>query len=263
MLNNIRTILLNTNGKRQASSSIAGDEYIPPYTAVELPERLKVVDHILFGGKPDYEGRVYRITQYMKIMHGSGYEDHILTPDPRITYDPHGVTGDPADGIATFENSNYDRGGVAGGNDFTVLGTWDAGGADGRVVTTWKVAAVTSTSLLITNDQTKEFVAYDSLGGTKVLPGSTLRLAVNTQPLTANKLWTVSYRSRPQPDIGNIVASLQAAPNAVKAEVFGTDTGVEPVRTYHHLFTKNPMLPQQLTGFLLAYARRLNLLRVQ
>jgi hypothetical protein len=260
MINDTRTILLNEAGPRVGTKSIPGDEYIPAFTVIDLSQALKPVDRVLYGANPDYEGKVYRITQYMKILHNSGYEDYVLSSDPRITYDPYGVTV-AEDNVANFQNGTYDTSYVLGGNDISIIGSWPEGGEFGRVTHSWQIQSVSGTSILVVNDATGESALYETLTGTKLLPGSELRISINTQPLPVGRTWTAVYKTRPLPDIGVIVASLRALPDSSLSAVFGAPGRTEPLASFYALFRNHPMTAQQLAGFLLAYNEALRSLR--
>ncbi len=79
MVNHVRTLLLNEDG--------AGEEYVPPgYRKAQLPEALQRVRDILFGPSPDRRMLVYRVRQFMAILHSTPLATFVTRADPRITY---------------------------------------------------------------------------------------------------------------------------------------------------------------------------------
>lgn len=255
MINHARTLLLNVTGPRNPSAAIPGDEYIPAFMSADLSDRLRTVYDVLFGGNPDYSGRVYRVTEFMKIIHASGYDSYVYDLGPRITYDTGGVTT-PVAAVANFKNGYYTSS-VTGGREFGVTGTWTAAGYDGRVNHSWLITAITSDTLSIENLRTH--VSYvTELNAVKILPGSDLRLTTTVTALTPGQQWTAAYSARPKPSLGVILASLKALPQPVIGTVFGAGARQEPFLTFYNLFTQHAYMPQQLAGFLLALIYRLD-----
>jgi len=75
----------------------------------------------------------------------------------------------------------------------------------------------------------------------------------------AGETWRVSYKVRPQPDLGLITAELHTMMSpTLRDDLFGDPgTGLsEPDLTYYNLFTQHYAMPYQLSGALLALIAR-------
>lgn len=85
MINHVRTLLLNQDGDGAAQGP--GEEYTPPsYLAAELPAELQKVRDVLFGASPDRRMLLYRVRQFMAILHSTPLSPFVTMDDPRITY---------------------------------------------------------------------------------------------------------------------------------------------------------------------------------
>ena len=247
MINNIRTILLNEDGPHTEDSTVAGDQYIPEYTGVELTGDLARIYDVLFGSQPDYEGRVYRMGQYMAIVHSTEYAAYVVDPDPRITYNARnsGVMDEGLYGIVT-----------GGPSELTINGTLGRPEDTGRITTHWRILAVDSSNVAIDNTTDGIIVTY-ALGDTKTLPGSSFIVAFDDQDITAGDRWDITHRTRVQPDLGVVLSNLQALPDGVLTPVFGSEPREEPFLTFYNMFKQDSLLPFQLTGMLLGLAYRI------
>ena len=249
MINHTRTLLLNVKGEHLERTDIPGDVYIPAYTPIELNSSLQSVYTLLFGTAYDYEGLIYRVSQYMGLLHATEYSPYITAVDSRLTYD--------ADGLTVMSEGLFAT--VIVGHGLKVVGTWDQAGADGRSINQWTVKALTSGTVKVTNLVSGRSTVYTT-GDVKYLIGSDLRLTFDRQPYTPNSEWFVGVRSRPLYSLGEILASIRVLPLSTIEEVFG-DTSVEPNKTFYNLYSKHYALPYQLSGFLLAYVNKLEGIR--
>lgn len=251
MINHARTLLLGVAGPHTEQLDIPGDIYIPSFTPVTVSSALQDVSSVLFGAKPDYEGRVYRVAQYLGILHSTEYAAYMFKDDARITYDPNALT--------VIDEGQYGAT-VVGDTPLTVSGTWDDSGITGRANTKWRVTAVTTTDILVENLSDKLAATYGQYD-TKYLIGSPLVCAIGTQPMAAGQVWYIHYKARIKPDLGQVLVSLQNMPSDVLSAVFGPTVRVEPFRTFNNLFKQHYAAPYQLTGLLLGYIYRLEAIR--
>lgn len=250
MINHARTLLLNVQGPHLENLGIPGDVYIPPFEPVALTSGLTSVRTILLGATPDYDGQVYRAAQYMGVLHSTEYAPYVYVNDSRITYDPDNLTVMDDALFAVL---------VSGDSSLVVTGTWADAGLDGRSVTTWKVTALTTTTVRVTNMVSGISVVYAD-NEVKILIGSDYRITFNTQPYTAGNQWYVTCRARPQPSLGSILATIRQLPVSVIDEVFG-DKSQEPNKTFANLYNKHYAFPYQMSGFLFAYIKKLEDIR--
>jgi hypothetical protein len=85
VINHVRTLLLNRDG--EGNSPGPGEEYTPPaYREVELPPELQKVRDVLFGASPDRRMLLYRLRQFMALLHSTPLSPFVTMDDPRITY---------------------------------------------------------------------------------------------------------------------------------------------------------------------------------
>jgi len=253
MINHARTVLINQNGPHNEQTDIPGDVYIPEYETLTLSAPLRVLWDTLFGGAPDYEGVVYRAAQYMAVLHSTEYEAYVTALDPRITYDTNNIN--------ILSEGIYGPI-VTGPSDISVTGTWDDEGMSGRVNTRWRVLMSAADRVLIENQNDGWIVEYD-WDEVKKLPRTDLAIAFADTSPAAGTEWFIDYKSRPQPDIGAVLASLRTLPRTTQTTIFGSSPKQEPQLTFYNLARKHYALPYQLSGWLLAFIYALDALRVE
>jgi hypothetical protein len=254
MLNHMRTLLLGLKGPIDEDATLPGSVYVPVYQPPEMSETLHHIRGILFGSSPDYDGLLYRCTQYMRIMHVTPYKEYMTALDPRITY-----MFDATD----LADASY--GTQVTGKGLTINGDWTTAGANGRALTRWTVVGQgdpgLASSIIIVNDTTEETEEY-ATDAVKTLPGSTLVCAFDA-PVESGQVWYITHRARIQPDLSTVWTQLKALDSDILTEVFGSAPLPEPYLSYYNLFKKSKFMPLSLAGFLYAYCYRLEYLRLK
>ena len=260
MINHVRTLLLNESGPRQPDLTIPGDVYIPEFTAQVLPGALESLYTVLFGVDADYRGKLYRAAQYMAVLHSTEYERHVLSADPRVTYRPRDS------GVSRWSFGPSVTSSQGAPTAEVLPPHSKASEFSGRALLEWTVTAVTGLQVLVRDTRTGN-ESYTDLslvdGSLSDIPlhgsSSVLRVLSGGAELTPGDLWQVRQLRRLEPDVSGVLAMIPAA--AVQDVFVGRDT--EPVKTFWNLLTTSDARHMQLTGLLLAFARRLDGLRGQ
>lgn len=274
MINHGRTLLLNEKGPRTENPAIPGDEFVPAYSPLKLSGTLFDIYRILFGSKPDYRGKVYRLAQYMSILHSTEFVDVMLNLDHRFTYRLGNADIFEADYGAVISTTGVDTA--------NILGEWDGNPELGRVRTVWRIEATSGTSVEVTNvtdDVTIARAVTFNKGTSSRVPlvGSSLEVTFTTKTDTAESdpslssgepeetvrnhliegdTWTITLDFRLEKDVGEILAELLSAKDLVKNELFGQPLS-EPYKTLSSMCRLSPVPAVQLSGFLLAMILRL------
>jgi hypothetical protein len=188
----------------------------------------------------------------MRILASTPYGAYVTALDGRLTYDPLRPRV-----MATGVYVNRLR----NSSGLTITGDWDGPADSGRVLTRWRVEAITSRRVSCENLSAPTLaVATYRLDERIQLPGSTLAVAVSEQPMTVGTIWFVESRTRPTPGVADIVARLDGLTEREYAAVFGAPR-VAPFDTFWNLYTAHYALPYRLSGFLLALIYRTEGLR--
>ena len=254
MLNAVRTWLLNRNSSAGIETA-QGGEYAPSFIAPPLDANLAAVHAALFGGVPDPLYANYRVRQYLTLLHAGDYEDHVLSYDPRVTYDPRPPLVPYAFGTTVAA--------VAAGNGtyLMVLGQLQPDDARGKSLFQWLATLSSDTTTLTISSrdgyaQTRiQTLAYtDGLSAGVPLPGSALMAVVSTAA-TGGSQWLIDASARPLAGPLDAIAGVAALGHPATAALFG-ELPVEPYLTYKNLWFDHPEPAGRLTGVLLAFARR-------
>ena len=221
MINHARTLLMNIDGSRAASTGWY-DYYIPAYRARQLGTQLTELRAALFGSAPDMDGLRYRVAQYLALLHTPDYEPFIAALDLRLTYDPT-ATVLPIDLIA---------------------------------VTAAADVAVNATSLFISppfSGKTR-FTWTLNYGTTPGLPGL-VQLDTGVQAtwnfgreMPRGTTRDIIVRRPPEPNLADVLARAAQVP----APDLWVGDGVEPIKTFHNLFLQHPLAQAKLAGLMLA-----------
>jgi len=222
----------------------------------------------------------------MTLLHASYYQDHLYDIDPRVTYLPlstcqpfsFGVTAqnvigttqlhiagsliaDDAHGISeqvisvTYLNDTLIIGNVAAPPFLvtTVARRKILGSLAGQAVTEIE-PNFPGLSSLVQDGVTTPVIFTDGLSQPILLEGTNLYVQISQTVINGDN-WYISGAARPGSDISTIVGKLRVLYGAPMAELFGNPL-VEPFTTYSNLWFNADQLPDQLTGVLLALARR-------
>jgi len=84
MVNHLRTVLLNV------TAAVAPDDiYIDPtFRPVVVPFWLRRLQQIVLPYAADASHQAFQLATIMRLLHAADYEQFVLLPDPRITYQP-------------------------------------------------------------------------------------------------------------------------------------------------------------------------------
>jgi hypothetical protein len=92
MVNHVRTLLVNRTGHGNASGP--GEEYTSPaYREVPLSTPLRAIRAALFGRDPDRDTLLFRVRQFLAVLHSTELAEYVTADDPRLTY----VLGDESE----------------------------------------------------------------------------------------------------------------------------------------------------------------------
>ena len=254
MINRVRTLLLNISGVTDVVPDYPGEEFIPPeYRARALPEYLALPHRILFGTRPDRLFLNFRSRQLMTLLHNIELEDHVLDPDPRITYFPF-VDDSYFDGLFGVVISQ-----VSGTTpvELFVAGTPVADEDAGLLRMEWRLEIIDSGTVRVTrrtpplSPAILPYTVQAGLSSPIGLPGS--QLFARFRPAAPQTAWIVTSTARPKTDLGTVFVQLAQATTAAQARIFAARG--EPVDTFRNLFNDHPQMAYRLGGYLLALAR--------
>jgi hypothetical protein len=252
MVNDARTLLMNYTGPHQEDINTPGDVYIPTYTPPTLSDGLQSVRTILFGADPDYDGLLYRVGQYMALLHSTDYREYLFSRDSRITYDPlaSDIFEDTVYGATVQSTSSQ---------TLSVGGTFTVSPVNGRVNTLWTVRGLSGNRVEVTNVTDNLLQTQQAYVGVElVLPGSDLTFSITGSSITEGDYWQVLYKVRPQPDLGVVLSTLGNLTVTMRRALFGNEeTGLEePYQTFANLLDRHYALAFQMSGVLLALIER-------
>lgn len=91
MINHARTLLLNISPNTY-NASMLGEEFIPEFIPVALPDYLQIARDILFGAAPDKVFLNFRAYELLSLLHSTELEEFLLAFDQRITYSMTGTS---------------------------------------------------------------------------------------------------------------------------------------------------------------------------
>lgn len=235
MVNHVRTLLANL-----PPGDGPLDEYVPPEfdprTVLHPYERQ--VRAVVFGRQPDRDRVQWRCRQLLAVTHASPLAGWLTADDPRITYDPYAsapplpsasrLTGTGTLLVRRFRDPDPD---AAVRIDVTVrvqpsgrLEATDLSGRTDVAETDWLPLAGSGWSVYATDP----------------LPGQSWRVAGWVPPL---------------PDLGVVVAAVDALPADLREWLF-PDRVEEPDRTLRRAWFAYDDTPVRLAALTLALARR-------
>lgn len=256
MLNHFRTLLANLPPTQAVGETIA-EEPIPPSFAPAVPSSsAQAVRRVLFGTDPDRAMVNYRTRQFMTVLHGGPYVDHVYALDPRQLYSTGGDSSlvSPLSFLPAVTPLNGTLGRLQ------VTGEPAAPDAAGRMQFGFEVEVLTSSTVEVKrvrpfprSDVYGFELSADNLSGPVDLTGSGYAVRLGTDQ--AGSRWTVDVLNRPQYDLGTLVANLDAVGEEVLADLFGLG-GEEPYLTFGNLWRRSAELPDRLAGILLALVYR-------
>lgn len=253
MINEARTLLINLEGPREENPAYPGDVYIPEYTPPNLSTALQSVRNLLFGSSYDYDGLLYRVAQYMAILHSTDYAAYLTAYDSRITYDPG--RSDIMDSVkyGSFVETTSSQA-------LSVFVQPAPAAINGRVNTIWRIQGSTGNKLSVNNltdGLTSNQQAY--AGVTLLLTGSDMTFEIGGTAIVPGDTWRVTHKVKPTPDLGTILSTAAGMSAKLTETLFGNVAEgvlVEPYLTFYNLFTRHYALTYRFSGLLLALIAR-------
>jgi len=262
MFNHGRTLLLN---RRTDVAAFPANELVPQaFTPVSLPSWMQSVRSKLFGASPDDYMMLYRVRQYMTVIHATPLVDWLLELDSRITYE----IGNADARLSVNDLYKPQVSQISGTPDdqLTVLDVPAAPDASGRMFHSYTVEILSNTTVEVKRAVPpiqSDIYNYALVSGSTakiplVFSGYTFRM--NTQNPGAS--WLIDIINRPQQDIGAVLASLTRIGEPVLLELFGLEQ-TEPWMTFRNVWSQNGETPMRLAALLLALIWRIDAVRRQ
>lgn len=267
----MRTLLLNADGDAVVPDWAIGEEPVDAaYRAVAVPAWLAAVRARLFGSAPDRSWMNYRLAQYVTLLHRTELEQHVLAPDPRVTYLPP-PAGDGGRAVLDFFPAGHFTPHAApvtpGAPALAVQGRPLAADATGRGYHEYDLTVTASTVQVRQNHPAGRAAGvvvetdYElSAGLSAPVPLGDGGCSVLLEAVPPGTTWRVAYHVRPAVDPGSVLAGLRQLDEPTLLRLFGASP-VEPYRTFADLFRHHVELAYGLGGLLLAVAYRTDELR--
>jgi hypothetical protein len=255
MINHARTLLLNKT--REGNPDFPGEEYVPAdfQPVLDLPQRVRKVRAILFGGDPDRYMLNYRLLQVMQMLHSTALDGNVYDFDSRITYLPFKQNTFYRDAFGTTVNALNTTGTIA------AVATLEPDESAGRLYHNWKINVISSSLVnvrkLLPPIQEEDYPYTLTEGRSNLIPllGSTLQFTFSG-PVGSE--WLVESLTRPQRTLADILTTMQEGFNEIDDnELFGV-APVEPYKTYRNLWRNHEQLAYQLGGLLMATIHRID-----
>lgn len=267
MFNHARTLLVN---QAAPAALILGEELIPAeFRPVRLPQTLQNVRRLFFGTTPDRSMLAYRSRQLLSLVHCNELMAFVTDLDPRLTYD---FQDTPFADDAVFLPQVIPQ--TVGGGASTecyLLGTAGAPDRSGRMQQIWDVEVLTSSTLRVAlrGSSPASVANYTLSGGLSTvvpLPASGLAIQIRESTFTpgSGPQFRIESLSRPQTELGSLLASLEVTGSETLAALFGIGSrpgGQEPLQTFRKLFEEHFDLTHRLGGAVLALIYQTEALR--
>lgn len=249
MINHARTLLLNETAAGRPALGENGEEYIPPrFLRTQYPGYLTRLRNIFLGSGSDPLYQNYRLAQLMAVAHSNDVcRDLILGLDSRITYNPvkagfeQYISGD----LVTALNPK--------GMTLELVGYGQADDRSGRAAFSWRVQTDGTDTLRVRSSWNNNIVEHTLVltdNRSQLLPlenGLNLRLYVPAGAWDAGAFWEVTSNTRPQTDLGTLLARARSAGAESIGSVF-----LNTPASYWNLWKRGQTLPDQLGGLLAA-----------
>lgn len=261
MINHARTLLLNVSAGTAGDLEL-GSEYIPAsFMPLSLPGQIEQVRRILFGATPDMAMRNYRARQLLTLLHNTDLEQMLLDLDPRITYD---FSDNPFSDRNLYTPIVEQL--VGGSKQLAYVGEPIIPDSRGIMRMQWLVTIESGSTVetrLLTPLQSA-ISAYTITGGiSDLVPLVGSLSSVRFQTPATGDVWRVTVLSRPQADLGQLLASLRQLGPEVISYLFATTLPIgktEPYITLRNLWDDHHELGMQLGALVTAMIYRTNLL---
>lgn len=245
MINHVRTLLLNVAGPVAGDSDTPGDAFVPVYAPAVFSPGVETLRRTLFGTDPDYEGRLYRLAQFMRVLHAED-EAHVLAADPRVTY------------ALDTEFTGYGTTLIAraGSGPISLTEPIAHQPGTGRVSRVWLILALSSTRVAARQAHTGAEIETDitfsgGVSSAAALPGTTSGVRLHGTGIDAGHAWTIDVRQRLTP---GVIALLETAKTLEGTREIFSGVAGEPDITFRNMFYSHPNPLRQLCGLLLALA---------
>lgn len=265
MINHLRTLLLNEDGRIEADPTKPGEEYVPAsYRPVELPQNLKNIHNHLFAPSTDRTYKNLRLQQYLTILHNSDLSDYVTALDARVTYIPWKASlFNQALPIATVTQ-------LAGTGKNFYLAQTSTPQYSTRLYYEWEVRVLSATQVQITQfDAAKNQVSSteatysitDGLSSKINLPGTDLYFQFDND-LSAR--WLITSVGRPARTLVDVLTDLNALLQSnASDQLFGNSSiKAEPYKSCRNVWFDSDRDTFRLCAVALALGYRINELRV-
>lgn len=204
MINHFRTWLLNR------SADFFSDSLFPVHTDIEFkpsPQEdwSQRIDHIFFGEEPDASLVDYRFFQFLRVIDGSHFRDHVRRFDPRETYRP--------DQYEPYRDNLFESS-VTPMQGLTV--TEDAIDRPEFLRRTFTVLYQENRIIVLGKDGRPNSVPLTMISSNKVRIDSLSLTVTATRPGS----WRVDYRKRPIRSIYDIIRDIHDLPVTVLRSLF-------------------------------------------
>lgn len=255
MINHARTLLLNVKGSDTGLGGYPGDEFIPPdFEPIVLPGYLQRIREQLFGSVPDRVMLNYRARQYMGLLASTELQEFVTDLDPRITYDIL-----PEDQLfeSLFTPQIQKLGSTV--SDLFLVGKPGPPGQAGRTTHSWRIDVTSGTNVKVTRQtpvqqiSIQEYTITEGLSSLIDLVGSGLQARFESG---VGSEWLVSVVTRPEQQLGSVLANLEVVGQDNFLALFGYGTpkaAQEPFKTFRNLINHHHELAYRLGAFLLAW----------
>lgn len=254
MINHHRTLLLNVDGTNNPGSEFPGEEYVDPaFRARRLPTFLQNLRQEFFGSDPDRLMLNYRLRQIMGAIHATDLDEYTRVQDSRITYLPFRPRKLFAEETFTPQVT------VLSGTDLEVVGDPTPIDALGKARQSWAITVISITNVRVVRQVTvqssllQEYTVTSGLTDLLDLTGSGYSFRVRDP--SPGEEFRVEVNVRPQKDLGEIVANVDAMSEVIKLQLFGL-TRDEPWETLRNIWQDRKEVPWRVAALTVAMALR-------
>ncbi len=245
MFNHARTLLLNLDGNQGYFPNCPGEELIPQsYQKLEFPTYLNVFRSRFFGADPDRAMLNYRAWQLLQLIEATELQSHILTLDPRLTYN---LKSNKLSLQDTFLPKITQQGGTSA-QRLTVIGSPINPAATGRTTFDYRISIIGPNIQIIRLSPPLMEVQHlltltAGLSEYFSLPLSGYKFCVNTADPAVS--WQVQGYLRPQTSLSEIEQGLHSIGEPYLIQLFGTAAD-EPYTTFRNCWKKHPEFAYRL-----------------
>jgi len=256
MINHFRTLLLNLPRAGEDEEFISAK-----FAPVVLTIPLTPIFQILFPPAASRQHKVMLVQTYLNLIQSTDFRAQVLNYDPRITYDLADSQYFQINNISVPANSD---------SNFPILITGNPAYNMTNPIAkdTLQVRQIGSSFAIVVTSQVTNTILYEGIltftngtSNTVTIPTYNIQFAIAGQNFTAttNKTWTFDVEMAYQPDILATYVSLSSG--GVAGAMFNYNRS-QCNSMYEALWVQHFNTIYKLTGLLLGYVERVNLLYV-